>query len=187
IERMPPYWAEPGEWVPDSAAVAKLVASNWCPGTELRLLNDRAAAMETARLVLHAGRRMDGDRWCADELAPWLAPQQTTPVAQVAAQFGPLATMSAEPYADAVCSIAARLVADPVLVVTTSGDSPRDHVLAGAAIQNARLSASAFGLAIRPVTRLIKLDEVRAGLARQLGHGVYPHALLRIGGVPTTV
>jgi hypothetical protein len=184
IERMHPYWAEPTEWVPDSAAVAKLVASNWCPGTELRLLSDRTAAMEVARLVLHAGRRMDGDRWCADELAPWLTPQQTTPVAQLAGQFGPLATMAAEPYADAVCSIAARLVADPILVVTTSGDTPRDHVLAGAAIQNARLSASAFGLAIRPVTRLIKLDEVREGLARQLGHGVYPHALLRIGGVP---
>ena len=97
----PPLRASPPVRVPDSAAVAKLVASNWCPGTELRLLSDRTAAMETARLVLHAGRRMDGDRWCADELAPWLTPQQTTPVAQVSSQFGPLATMSAEPYTDA--------------------------------------------------------------------------------------
>lgn len=180
IERMPPYWAEPAEWQPDSAAVAKLVASNWCPGTELRLLSDRAAAMETARLVLHASRRMDGDRWCTDELAPWLAAASTAPVTPAAGGIAPVATM-AEPYADAVCSIAARLVADPVLVVTTSGDSPRDHVLAGAAIQNARLSASAFGLAVRPVTRLIRLDEVRAGLARRFGKGVYPHALLRLG------
>lgn len=177
VERMAPYWAEPRPWRGEPTAVARLIAANWCSGTELRLLDDRSDAIAVARLMLHAGRRLDGDQWCADELEPWLASQPVS-----VPQGSQVATMT-EPYADTVCAIAARLVAGPVLMVCTAGDSARDHVLAGAAVQNARLAAAAFGLSIRPVTRPNRLAEVRDGLAER--HG-YVHALLRVGLPPVS-
>jgi hypothetical protein len=75
VERMPPYWVEPQPWQGDPAAVAGLIAANWCSGTELQLIDNRSDALAVAKLMLHAGRRMDGDRWYADELEPWLAPR----------------------------------------------------------------------------------------------------------------
>ncbi|GAA0617487.1 hypothetical protein GCM10010174_39350 [Kutzneria viridogrisea] len=183
VERMDPYWAEPSPWPGEATALDRLLASNWCPGTDLRLLSDRSEVAAAARLVLHAGRRLDGDRWCADELRPWLTPQPSTLSPVPTTEQRPVATL-VEPYADAVCAIAARLVSGPVLLVCTRGDTPRDHVLAGAAVQNARLAAAALGLWVRPVSRLIRLDEVRAGLAEQLGVDGYVHALLRVGLPP---
>jgi hypothetical protein len=72
-------------------------------------------------------------------------------------------------------------VDDHTLVVLTVGDSRRDHVRGGAALQGAVLAARAAGLRVRPVVHLMHRQEWRAGLIERHGLAGFPQALLTAG------
>ncbi|MCG8915562.1 nitroreductase family protein, partial [Actinokineospora sp. PR83] len=73
-----------------------------------------------------------------------------------------------------------RFEQDPLLaVLTTPGDTPRDHVLAGQAMQRVLLRADHEGLASSFLSQPIEVPAVRSAL-RVLVGGV-PHAVLRLG------
>ncbi|MFB9905383.1 Acg family FMN-binding oxidoreductase [Allokutzneria oryzae] len=77
--------------------------------------------------------------------------------------------------------IAESISRETVLVFLSERDSRREHVLAGAALQRAWLSATALGLAASVVTQPLHLSEVRGRLADALELPGRPHALLRVG------
>ncbi|MBP2328794.1 hypothetical protein JOF56_009179 [Kibdelosporangium banguiense] len=77
--------------------------------------------------------------------------------------------------------LTARIAKECVLIVETVDDTKRDHVLAGAAIQRAWLTATHLDLAASLITQPLQLAEVRAGLSEQLQLPGFPHALLRVG------
>ncbi|SDM35820.1 Acg family FMN-binding oxidoreductase [Allokutzneria albata] len=77
--------------------------------------------------------------------------------------------------------IAAQIRRETVLVFSTENDSRREHLLTGAALQRAWLSATALGLAASVITQPLQLSEVRRGLAARLELPGRPHALLRVG------
>ena len=83
--------------------------------------------------------------------------------------------------------VAERISEETVLVLFTEGDSRREYLLAGAALQRAWLEATALGLAASVVTQPLHLSEVRGGLAGWLELPGRPHALLRVGRPPRLV
>ncbi|WP_216207310.1 nitroreductase family protein [Amycolatopsis aidingensis] len=78
-------------------------------------------------------------------------------------------------------TLADRLARERLLIVHTPGDSRRDHLLAGAAMQHLWLTAVGKGLVASVLTQPLHLDEVRTGLAERLALGGFPQLILRVG------
>jgi hypothetical protein len=68
-------------------------------------------------------------------------------------------------------------------VLTTPGDTPADWVNAGHAMQRILLTASAYGAAAALYSQPIEVPWLRRVLRAQLGRGLYPQLVLRLGMV----
>lgn len=166
VPLLSPVDGQTGRWLADA---------DWCPRTEAKLLADPKTAAVLGELVLHAARRWDGDRRIANELAAWLG---ATPMTD---------DHCVVPYERAVSAIAARIAAERVLVVLTPDDGRTDQMMAGAAVQAIRLTATMSELAAVPVTALLRIPELRSGLIDAAQLPGFPQALVRIGRVPVPV
>ncbi|MGW5055032.1 nitroreductase family protein [Actinokineospora sp. NPDC004072] len=73
------------------------------------------------------------------------------------------------------------LAAETQFIVATDGDTRRDHLGAGMALQRLWLTAVASGLAGSLITQPLHVSEARAALVTDLGLPGPPQAVLRIG------
>jgi hypothetical protein len=73
-----------------------------------------------------------------------------------------------------------------LLLLTTPGDSRRDWLHAGEALEHVLLTVAALDYAASPFTSLIELARTRDVLMLELGLYEFPHVLLRVGQAPPT-
>jgi len=68
-----------------------------------------------------------------------------------------------------------------VAMVTTTGDTARDQLRAGQAMQRVLLVATSLGLGASFLSQPIEQPDTRAAIRTELGAGAHPQAVLRIG------
>lgn len=172
----------------DEETVRGLVAAGAAEGVTPRPLSESDCGT-VAGLLGYAAEVLRADRGYQRELESWTARY----AGHVGAEDSVVAGAPENdtlPWAGLVrCStrlpdaptLARRMAAELVLVITTDGDGMRDHIRAGMALQRIWLAAVAEGLAGAVITQPLHLDEVRTGLIDRLDLPGYPQALLRIG------
>ncbi|MDT4912522.1 MAG: hypothetical protein QOC66_1650 [Pseudonocardiales bacterium] len=73
-----------------------------------------------------------------------------------------------------------------LVLICTTGDSPRDWLRAGEALERVLLEVTRHGFAASPLTQVTEVPSARTQLRNELGLVGYPHVLLRIGRAPAT-
>jgi hypothetical protein len=73
-----------------------------------------------------------------------------------------------------------------LVLVATTGDSPREWLRGGEALERVLLEITRHGFVASPLSQVTEVPSARAELRRELGLVTYPHVLLRIGRAPTT-
>ncbi len=73
-----------------------------------------------------------------------------------------------------------------LVLLCTVGDSQRDWLRAGEALERVLLEITRHGFMASPLTQVTEVPAARAALRRQLALDVYPHVLLRVGRAPLT-
>lgn len=71
-----------------------------------------------------------------------------------------------------------------VLVLSTTGDSPGEHIRCGEALSAVLLDATAAGYATCPLTHLTEVPESRTAVRRLIGGERLPQILVRVGAPP---
>jgi hypothetical protein len=157
-------------------------------GVRVRAVLDRGELSAVADLLEYAGQTIRHDDRYRRELALWAiqhgrgydgnagtARENGVPAMPWA---GLVHTMAVLP--DRVL-LARRLERETFLLFVTPGDTRRDQLLAGRAMEETWLAAVDAGLVASVMTRLVHLGEVRAGLAEQLGLTGCPQLVMRVG------
>lgn len=73
-----------------------------------------------------------------------------------------------------------------LVFVATTGDSDRDWLRAGEALERVLLEITRHGFVASPLTQVTEVPSARSELRRELGMGGNPHVLLRVGRAPLT-
>jgi nitroreductase len=126
-----------------------------------------AAVLSLARAAEH--RRRADPRY-RRELAEWTSPERGRTDGIPAIAFGPRPQLAALPLRDfdlahTTDRRVARFETEPTLAVLyTAGDTTRDWLRAGQALERVLLTATAHGLATTPLTQAIEIPELRAML-----------------------
>lgn len=170
---------------PAPEVLADLVHAPTVPGVELHRLEGDAGTGALARLLGHAAAVIQGDRaylrelaaWTTDDLAGDGIPQANRPPGSLP-WAGLVDAATRLPDTD---TLARRLRQEAHLLVLTVGDGHGDHLVAGVALQEAWLAATALGLAASVLTQPLHVHEVRAGLIEACELAGYPQAVLRVG------
>jgi nitroreductase len=165
-----------------------LVTAATAGGVQLRPLGGLDESTAVAGLLDHSALLLRQDRGYQRELAAWT---NTRPAHRPGGGVpAPTLTHDTLPWAGLVrpttslpdtTTLAARLDREYLLLVETPDDGPRDHMLAGRAVQDCWLAATAAGLAGSVLTQPLQVAETRAGLIERLGLAGFPQALLRFG------
>lgn len=158
----------------DPLVARRLTTSQWCHGVRLHALTDPRDTAVLATLVAHAGRYAEGPDGLIEEIAPWVASGGPT---------GGIGLSGVGSHLSTLCAVAARIASEQVFLVLTSGDSRVDQMLAGCAVQSARLAAYGMGVVATPMLALLHQSEVRVGLLETLDLPGVPQALLRVSRV----
>ena len=166
----------------NNAKLRQLINTVYIPGTRLELISDRSRAAALASILMDTSRRLDGDRRCADELAPWLLPSR---VHSAVVTAGSVPITNLEPYQDAICAIAARFSAHPMVAVLTEGNQRSDQICAGAALQIACLTGTRLGFTTHPITCPTHLPEMQSRLMNDLKLTWVPQVLLGLESAMT--
>ncbi|WP_158888124.1 Acg family FMN-binding oxidoreductase [Amycolatopsis anabasis] len=149
------------------------------PGTQARVIEPRRESEPLADLLCHAATALRGDRAYQRELAAWLPHFQD-----------PHDDGSTLPWAGLVranthlpdrITLTERLAREGLLILLTPDDGRRDHLLAGAAMEQIWLAALTEGLVASVLTQPLHVPEVRAGLIEHLGLAGFPQTILRVG------
>jgi nitroreductase len=69
-----------------------------------------------------------------------------------------------------------------IVVIGTLHDQPLARLQAGQAMQRVLLTATAAGLSASPLTPVVEVPETRKSLREQIVGGLWPQAVLRLGG-----
>jgi nitroreductase len=123
-----------------------------------------AGVISLARTAEHRRRADPGYR---RELAQWTSPDPERADGVPAAAFGPRPELAALPLRDfdlahTTDRRVARFETQPTLAVLyTTGDTTRDWLRAGQALERVLLTATSHGLATTPLTQAIEIPELR--------------------------
>jgi len=142
---------------------------------------------ELIELVIEGDHRHFDDRSWRRELAAWMHPRRDRDGLAFAPMALPVARLAVTAFdlggstgtRDSVNAAEAPLL----VVLATSGDGPRDWLIAGQAMQRALLVAAAAGLQASFLNQPVQVDDLRPRLARLVGC-VHPQLVLRFGYPP---
>jgi nitroreductase len=144
----------------DLAAAARLEGATWVTTDPATM----AAVLSVARTAEH--RRRADPRY-RRELAEWTTPDPERTDGVPATAFGPRPQLAALPLRDfdlahTTDRRVARFETKPTLaVLSTAGDTARDWLRAGQALERVLLTATARGVASTPLTQAIEIPELR--------------------------
>jgi hypothetical protein len=149
------------------------------PGTEVRSVHRQADSAALAELLRHAAKVLRDDRVYQRELTAWTA-QFPEPFQEPSTLSWTGLVRGGTRLPDDI-TLTERLLTEGLLVVCTDGDSRRDHLLAGLAMERIWLTALTQGLVGSALTQPLHVPEVRARLAERLGLPGHPQVILRFG------
>ena len=146
---------------------------------QARVIDPRTESPPLAELFGYAAGVLRADRAYQRELAAWSrGPRdQTLPWAGL---------VRADTHVPDTVTLTERLMREGILLLLTPGDGRRDHLLAGAVMQQIWLAAITRRLVASVLTQPLQLREVRAGLIERLRLAGYPQLFLRVGSPVTT-
>lgn len=148
------------------------------PDVRVRVIDPRTESSTLAELFDYAAGVLRADRAYQRELAMWTrGPSDST------LPWGGL--VRSDTRVPDTVTLTERLMREGILVVLTTDDSRRDHLLAGVVIQQIWLDAITRGLVASMLTQPLQLREVRARLIGRLGLSGYPQLFLRVGSPVT--
>lgn len=148
------------------------------PDVRVRVIDPRTESSTLAELFDYAAGVLRADRAYQRELAMWTrGPSDSTLL------WGGL--VRTDTHVPDTVTLTERLMREGILVLLTTDDSRRDHLLAGAVVQQIWLDAITRGLVASVLTQPLQLCEVRARLIGRLGLSGYPQLFLRVGNPVT--
>jgi len=164
-------------------------------GAWLHVVHSEDERFELADLIAAADRDQWADKSYRLELAAWMHPNKTDSrdglpgyaegVSDILSHVGPLAVRTFDMGKGRAAKDRDLALHSPALAVLgTDGDSPRDWLAAGRALQRVWLRATAEDVCASFLNQPLQLDEMRpkiAGITRRRGH---PQLILRMGFGP---
>jgi hypothetical protein len=182
-----------------SSVLQNIVYAAGAEGGYLRLAHDPPVVRALTILIRRADHQQSLDAAQQAELASWVTHDSTRPDGVPVAAAGPRPSLHSvlamrDFGQDAVEAegTAGRTrperdyEPDPLLaVLLSSGDTPRDQIQAGQALQRALLTATHHGAAASILSAPTEVPSIRAALRDLMGGTMYPQLVLRLGsGVP---
>ncbi|MEV0702818.1 hypothetical protein AB0I53_33550 [Saccharopolyspora sp. NPDC050389] len=165
-----------------SSATSVSVLGRWISGGD--------EALAVARLLAYAAGAFHGNADYQRELSAWTTvPGESKGEGElglswddlVSAGLGAVGLATSRTRIPDESVLAARIERESLLVVSSRGDEPLDHIRAGEFVEQAWLEATGAGLAASIMTQPLHLGEVRDALAVRLGLSTVPQALMRFG------
>lgn len=156
----------------------------------LTLVTDRKAAADVAEIIQVANKTLANTPGYLDELRSWTRTDDNATDGVPRRAGGPAPApheqLSRRDFGGAPAPEHRRYEAEPLLAVLSShGDSPRDQLIAGQALQRVLLAATAAGLVASMLSQPIEVPEAREKLRATLKSAMEPQMVLRIGfGTP---
>ena len=165
---------------------AALTAAAEKESAVLALVTDRSAVANVAELVRSANASLASRPGYLDELRAWTRPdgpaEDGVPRGAGGPAPAPHEMLTRRDFGGAPAPEHRRYESEPLLAVLCSlGDSPRDQVMAGQALQRVLLTATSVGLVASMLSQPIEVPAARDQLRARLGHMTVPQMVLRIG------
>jgi hypothetical protein len=169
------------------AAMATAAAAE---GGVLLFVTEPAAVGDVADLVHEASTVLNRQPEYLEELRSWTRPDPTRTDGVPHSAAGPAPAthelLERRDFGGDPAPADRRYEDRPLIAVLASyGDSPRDQVVAGQALQRVLLTATRLGLVASMLSQPIEVPEARQRLAALLGRRLVPQMVLRMGfGIP---
>lgn len=167
------------------AALDALVAAAQEEGASLTVVDAHARRLALVALIAESDAVQWSDPRWRRELAMWMHPRRSGDGIVLPGLLAPVAQMVVRTF-DLGNGVAAsdRQLADgsPVLaVLATGGDTPRDHLAAGMALQRVLLSAVLRGLQASYLNQPVQIPWIRPRLPATVGCDGCAQVILRLG------
>ncbi|HEY0639462.1 MAG TPA: nitroreductase [Pseudonocardiaceae bacterium] len=155
-------------------------------GGYLRLLREPRLTGEVAALVREAERRQAEDPDYREELRRWISPDgeraDGVPHSAAGPRGGDLDVLRIRDFAPDHDRPARAYESDPLLgVLLLPGDTPRDQLRAGRALERVLLTATSRGVGASMISSPVELAGPRSALRTLLGGSMWPQLVLRFG------
>jgi nitroreductase len=168
----------------DDEIVAELCAAARTEGAWLRRLVGEQVN-EAAALVARGGAAQWADRRWREELAQWMRPRRSGDGLTLPGVVAPLARMVVRniDMGKAVAARDRRLAQEsPVLAILgTAGDTRRDWLAAGQALERVLLTARRWGLQASFLNQPVQVSALRSRLQQLAATTGFPQMLIRLG------
>ncbi|HJR43893.1 MAG TPA: nitroreductase family protein [Gemmatimonadaceae bacterium] len=175
-----------------AAVVEQLGGAVRSEGVDLQVIEGKTQRGVLAELVAAGDRIQSARPEYREELSAWLAPndagaRQGMPgyvfgLSQTASRLAPVITrMLPWPLSPAYRGRSRALRAPVLAVISTGGDTPRDWLAAGQALQRMLLTATVRGVSASFINQPCQVPALREQLRRMLGLFGVPQLALRMG------
>ncbi|MDQ1646435.1 MAG: hypothetical protein QOJ50_2619 [Cryptosporangiaceae bacterium] len=169
--------------LPQQAALTSAAHSE---SADLVIVTGRRATADVADLTRAADSVLRGKPGYTGELLTWTRPDSAAtdgvPIAAGGPAPAPHELLARRDFGGAPAAEHRRYEDQPLVAVLSSfGDTPRDQLIAGVALQRVLLTATRIGLAVSMLSQPIEVPGVRAQLQDVLGRISVPQMVLRIG------
>jgi hypothetical protein len=165
--------------------VAAMVGAAAAEGAWLRPVQGKELRERTVALVVEGDALQWGDRTWRRELAAWMHTRSMGDGLPMSPFTAPLAQMVVRNFnlGAGVGSKDSELAQNSPLIAVlgTDGDSPRDWLAAGQALQHVLLLGCSFGLRASYLNQPIQVASLRGQVRELAGNGGFPQILLRFG------
>jgi len=174
------------------AALRTVVYAAGIEGGYLRLIADPPTVSTIAAIVRRAEHLQRHDPAYQDELANWTFTDQPRADGVPEAASGPRPRpgdlLALRDVAPESTHPARHYESDPLLgVLMSAGDTPRDQLRSGQALQRALLTATCHGVGASIMSAPTELPPARDSLRTLVGSAMWPQLVLRFGSaLPTT-
>jgi hypothetical protein len=169
-----------------SAVLQQVVYAAGVEGGYLRLVQDPPVVRALTSLIRRADHQQSLNAAHVAELAAWVTGDQSrpdgVPLAATAPRAAPGSVLAMRDFTGGRAGQEREYESDPLLAVLLSaGDTPRDEVQAGQALQRALLTATIHGAATSILSAPTEVPAIRAALRDLVGGAMYPQLVLRLG------
>jgi hypothetical protein len=173
------------------SVLQSLVYAAGAEGGYLRLAQDPATVRTLANLIRRAHTLQAGNPGLQAELAAWVSTDEARPDGVPVAASGPRpvpgSMLAMRDFAADQPRPEREFEADPLLaVLLSSGDTNRDQLRAGQALQRVLLTATDRGAGAHILSAPTEVPSVRAALRDLVGGAMYPQLVMRLGSAVST-
>lgn len=174
-----------------ASVLQTLVYAAGIEGGYLRLAHDPATTRSLIGLIRRADLQQSANRALQAEVAEWVSTDESrrdgVPIAATGPRPAPGSPLAMRDFAAGTPRPEREFEADPLLaVLLSSGDTARDQLRTGQALQRVLLAATNNGAGATIMSAPSEVPSVRAALRDLMGGTMYPQLVLRLGAAVST-